>query len=36
MVDAGRVLGEGDGVNTLCFMPKLAPASWIDAGAFSL
>ena len=36
MVDAGRVLGEGDGVNTLCFMQKLAPASWIDAGAFSL
>ncbi len=35
MVGAGRVVGDGDGVNTLCLLPRFAPASWTDAGAFS-
>jgi hypothetical protein len=34
MVAAERVVGEGDGVNTPDILPRFAPASWIDAGAF--
>jgi len=34
MVGAGRVVGEGDGVNTLGLLPNFAPAFWTDAGAF--
>jgi 2-hydroxy-3-keto-5-methylthiopentenyl-1-phosphate phosphatase len=35
MVGAGRVVSEGDGVNTLWFIAKFAPAFSTDAGAFS-